>query len=60
MPANPDTLKAICYADDGSVKPRTECRSSIIHHLVSDEMMDVDEAEELTEHTMDSLNLWTA
>jgi hypothetical protein len=59
MPANPEALKALCYADDGSVKARIECRSDLINHLILEEMMDVDEAEELTDTTMTELGLWS-
>ncbi|MEN9558268.1 MAG: hypothetical protein RL141_637 [Candidatus Parcubacteria bacterium] len=58
MPANIETLTALCYDDTGGVKPRPECRVSLINHLITDEMMDVDEAEELVEQTLDSLALW--
>jgi len=58
MPANPEVLKALCYADDGSVKPRMECRTELINHLILEEMMDVDEAEDLTDTTLTELGLW--
>lgn len=58
MPANPDVLKALCYADNGTVKPRTECRTDLINHLILEEMVDVDEAEDLADATMTELGLW--
>jgi len=58
MSANPEVLKALCYAEDGSVKPHTECRSELINHLILEELMDVDEAEDLTDATMTELGLW--
>jgi hypothetical protein len=60
MPANPEVLKALCYAEDGTVKPRTECRSEIINHLILEDMVDVDEAEDLADATMADLGLWNA
>jgi hypothetical protein len=60
MPANPEALKALCYAEDGSVKPRLECRTDLINHLILDEMVDVDEAEDLADATMTELGLWEA
>ncbi len=60
MPANPDVLKALCYAEDGTVKPRTACRSELIDHLILEEMMDVDEAEDLADVTLTELGLWEA
>lgn len=58
MPANPEVLKALCYAEDGTVKPRPECRTEIINHLILEEMVDVDEAEDLADATMSQLGLW--
>lgn len=56
--ANPEVLKALCYDDRGGVKPKTECRSTLINHLILEEMMDVDEAEDLVEKTLNELGLW--
>ncbi len=56
--ANPEVLKALCYTDDGRVKTRPECRSTLINHLILEEMMDVDEAEDLVESTLNGLALW--
>lgn len=56
--ANPEVLKALCYDDSGNAKPRSECRSTLINHLILDEMMDVDEAEDLVESTLNGLALW--
>ena len=56
--ANPEVLKALCYDDRGGVKPRPECRSTLINHLILDEMMDVDEAEDIVEKTLNELALW--
>jgi hypothetical protein len=59
MSANIEVLKALCYNDEGSVKPRTECRSMLINHLILEESMDVDEAEDLVEKTLNGLGLWS-
>lgn len=55
---NPEVLKALCYDDAGDVKPRTECRTTLINHLILEDMMDVDEAEDLVEKTLNGLALW--
>lgn len=51
-------LKALCYTDSGEIKPRTECRSTLINHLILEEMMDVDDAEDFVEKTLNELALW--
>lgn len=56
--ANTEQLKALCYDDSGNPKSKPDCRAALINHLILDEMMDVDDAEELTEKTLDELNLW--
>lgn len=56
--ANPETLKKLCYDEKGEVKPKSECRAVLINHLILEEMMDIDEAEDLAEKTLQSVNLW--
>ncbi|MFA6161145.1 MAG: hypothetical protein WC766_03105 [Patescibacteria group bacterium] len=56
--ANPETLKNLCFDEKGEVKPKSECRAVLINHLILEEMMDIDEAEDLAEKTLQSVNLW--
>ncbi|OGL73172.1 hypothetical protein A3E39_01555 [Candidatus Uhrbacteria bacterium RIFCSPHIGHO2_12_FULL_60_25] len=56
--ASPEELKALCFDDRGGLKTKPECRSALINHLILDEMMDVMEAEDVTEKTLRDLNLW--
>lgn len=56
--ANPETLKNLCYDEKGEIKPKSECRAILINHLILDEMMDIDEAEDLAEKTLQAVNLW--
>jgi hypothetical protein len=58
--ANPEVLKALCYDDAGGVKPRPECRSTLINHLILEDSMDVDEAEDVADNTLNELALWPA
>ena len=53
-----DLLKKLCYNDDGSVKTRPECRAAMINHLILEELMDIDEAEDLVEGNLNAWNLW--
>lgn len=57
---NPEVLKALCYDDAGGVKPRPECRSTLINHLILEDSLDVDEAEDVADKTLNELNLWPA
>lgn len=51
-------LKALCYDEKGALKTKSECRAALINHLILDEMIDVMEAEDLTDKTLRALNLW--
>ncbi|MBD3251899.1 hypothetical protein GF380_05630 [Candidatus Uhrbacteria bacterium] len=54
-----DELKAMCMDEHGQPKEKTECRALLINHLILEELMDVDEAEDLTDDTLTKLDLWT-
>jgi hypothetical protein len=56
--ANPEVLKALCFDESGNAKPRSECRSTLINHLILEDSMDVDEAEDVVESTLNGLALW--
>jgi hypothetical protein len=56
--STPETLTKLCYDEKGAVKPKPECRAAMINHLILDEMMDIDEAEDLAEKTLNQANLW--
>lgn len=56
--ASPEELKALCYNDRGGLMTRPECRSALINHLILEEMLDVMDAEDLTDKTLRELNLW--
>ncbi|MDD5438542.1 MAG: hypothetical protein PHC70_05395 [Patescibacteria group bacterium] len=56
--ANSEELKKLCYDDKGDVRTKSECRAVLINHLILDEMMDIDEAEDLAEKTLQEVNLW--
>jgi hypothetical protein len=53
-----ETLKALCYNERNELKTRIECRAAMINHLILEEMVDVDEAEDLTDKALLELNLW--
>ena len=54
---NLEELKKLCY--DGNVlKNKAQCNASIINYLILEEMMDIDEAEDLAQKTLNELDLW--
>lgn len=53
-----DQLLAMCYNNDGGVKPKDECRAEMINRLILDEMMDIDEAENFIDKSLLEFNLW--
>ena len=55
-----ELLRKLCYKDDGALKTRPECRAAMINHLILEELMDIDEAEDLVEKNLREWNLWEA
>ena len=53
-----EALKALCYDDRGGLKPRPECRTVLINHLILDELIDVMDAEDVADNALNELNLW--
>jgi len=53
-----EQLKAMCFKEDGDVRPKAECRAEMINKLIIDEMMDIDEAEDLIDNSLREFNLW--
>ncbi|MFA5130056.1 MAG: hypothetical protein WC477_04020 [Patescibacteria group bacterium] len=58
MASDIQTLRGLCLDGEGNPKSKTECRATLINHLILEEMIDVDEAEDLTETTLNELGLW--
>jgi hypothetical protein len=53
-----EELRALCLDEKGQPKEKTECRATLINHLILEELVDIDEAEDLTEDTLNQLDLW--
>ncbi|MBU1907916.1 hypothetical protein KKF59_02170 [Patescibacteria group bacterium] len=51
-------LHNMCLDETGAPKPKPECRATIINHLILDEMMDIDEAEDLADKTLHETGFW--
>lgn len=56
--ATQDQLKNLCFDEKGDTKPKADCRASLINHLILEEMMDIDDAEDLADKTLRELDLW--
>lgn len=54
----PEELRALCLDERGAAKPKTECRAAIINHLILEQGLDIDEAEEVAEQTLNQSGLW--
>ena len=47
-----------CYKDDGTLKPKNECRAQIINQLILEEGRGVDESEDIADKAIRELDLW--
>ena len=56
--ATPEELLALCRDENGELKTQDECRAIMINHLILEEMMDIDDAEDLTDKTIKESGLW--
>jgi hypothetical protein len=57
--ADPKVLHGLCLDETGAPKPKNECRAVIINHLILEEMMDIDEAEDLADKTLRETGFWS-
>ncbi|MBI5654819.1 hypothetical protein HZC53_04170 [Candidatus Uhrbacteria bacterium] len=53
-----ESLRALCFDEKGQPKPKNDCRATIINHLILEESLDIDEAEDLAEKTLNQSGLW--
>lgn len=51
-------LLELCRDEHGAIKNQPEARAAIINHLILDEMMDIDAAEDLADKTLRESGLW--
>ncbi|MCW1892594.1 MAG: hypothetical protein KIH65_005170 [Candidatus Uhrbacteria bacterium] len=56
--ADINEIRALCFDHTGVPKTKDDCRAVVINHLILDEMLDVDEAEERTDKVLNELGLW--
>jgi hypothetical protein len=53
-----DQLLALCMDKRGQPKPKDECRADLINHLILEQGVDIDEAEDIAEKTLHEAGFW--
>lgn len=53
-----DALLTLCRDDIGKLKPKNECRAAMINHLILEDGMDIDAAEDLADKTLNESGFW--
>ncbi len=53
-----EQMLAFCYNENGSLKPKPECRAGLINMLILEDGLGVDEAEDFVDKCLREWNLW--
>ncbi len=53
-----EQMRAFCYNEHGSLKPKAECRAGLINMLILEDGMDIDAAEDFVDKSLREWNLW--
>ncbi len=53
-----EQMRAFCYNENGSLKPKAECRAGLINMLILEDGMDIDTAEDFVDKSLREWNLW--
>lgn len=53
-----ETLIGLCRDEKDQLKPKNECRALMINHLILEEGLDIDAAEDLTDKTLNETGFW--
>jgi len=56
--ATPEELLALCHDEKGELMTKDQCRAAMINHLILEEMIDFDDAEDLAEKTIRESGMW--
>lgn len=51
-------LRGLCLNEHGQPKSKSECRAAIINHLILEDMMDIDAAEDHADKTLREVGFW--
>jgi len=53
-----ETLIALCHDENKSLRPKNECRALMINHLILEDGLGVDDAEDLADKTLNTSGFW--
>mgnify|MGYP001563767279 CR=1 FL=1 len=53
-----EQMRAVCFNDNGSLKPKSECRAELINQLILEDGVDIDAAEDVVDKSLREWNLW--
>lgn len=53
-----EKLHSLCYDDGGNLKKENECRAAMINHLILEDGLDIDAAEDVADKTMRESGFW--
>jgi hypothetical protein len=53
-----EKLVSLCHEENGALKPKNECRALMINHLILEDGLDIDAAEDLTDKTLNETGYW--
>lgn len=53
-----EQMRAFCFNENSSLKPKPECRAGLINMLILEDGMDIDAAEDLVDKSLREWNLW--
>lgn len=59
MPPTPDIIRQLCFSEDGLLKSKPECRAAIINHLILNDMVDIDAAEDMADQALKNSGFWS-
>jgi len=53
-----EKLLTLCHEENGTLKKQNECRAAMINHLILEDGIDIDAAEDLADKTMRESGFW--
>jgi len=53
-----EQMRAFCFNENGSLKPKPECRAELINMLILEDGVGIDEGEDLVDKSLREWNLW--
>jgi hypothetical protein len=53
-----ETLNNLCYDERGGLKEKNECRAAMINHLILEDGLDIDAAEDTADKFIRECGIW--